>query len=253
MAAYIVGTFIFWREGRRQGYQSEKLLDLSLLSLIAALVGGRLYGFLFDLGSAFDDPLSLLAFWRGDLHFFGALFGVISVGLVFTRRWKWTTLQVADFSFLAALVALIFAKTGAFLAGVEYGTASSLPWATQASSLLGESHPVQLYEAGYAVLLFVIFKKVYEDNLKEREIKSGKVFLQGLFFLSSGRFVFELFRADSIYIFGMKSAQIVSLLVALVSLFTLYYLNLRNLKEDLRGFLKFILSVNGRVLRRLRI
>ena len=41
--AYLAATFILWREGKRQGYNEEKLLDLSVISLIAALVGGRIY------------------------------------------------------------------------------------------------------------------------------------------------------------------------------------------------------------------
>lgn len=36
--SYLVAAFILWREGKRQGYQPEKLFDLSLIALVAALL-----------------------------------------------------------------------------------------------------------------------------------------------------------------------------------------------------------------------
>ncbi len=251
--AYIVGTFILWREGKRQGYQGEKLLDLSLLSLIAALIGGRLYYAAFHFNLFRGELLSILAFWEGRASFYGAFFGVLVVGALLTRRWKWPFFQVADFAVLAGLCAFAIGKVGAFFAGVDFGTLTSVVWAMEFPNLLGSRHPVQLYEAGAAAILFFIFKKAYEDNLKSKEIKSGKIFLLSIILASSSRFFFEFFRADSTYIAGIKSAQIVSFLVAIVALTALYYFKLRNLQKDLESFLKFILSVNSRVLRRLRI
>lgn len=251
--AYIVGTFIFWREGQRQGYQGEKLLDLSLIGLLAALVGGRLYFALFNFDLVQKNPLSAIAFWEGGLSFYGALFGVLIAGFILTKRWKWPFFQVADFAALAGLAALAVGKIGTFFAGVSYGTTTNLPWAVEFPNLLGARHPVQFYEAAAVLVLLFFFKNLYEKGLVSKEVKSGRVFLWAVFSVASTRFFFEFFRADSYYIFGVKEAQIVSFLVAAAALFALYYLRLRSLQEDFENSLKFILSVNRRVLRRLGI
>lgn len=251
--SYIIATFILWREGKRQGYQEEKLLDLSLISLIAALIGGRLYYSIFHFNLFRDDLLSALVFWEGGLSFYGALFGVLLVGILIARAWKWPFFQIADIAALAGLAAFAIGKVGAFLAGVDFGTPTSLPWAVEFTNLLGARHPVQLYEAGAAAALFFMFKKFYEGNLKSKDIKSGKNFLLAVFLFALSRLFFEFFRADSTYIAGIKSAQIVSFIVAIFAFTALYYFRYRDLQKDLENFLKFILSINSRVLRKLGI
>ena len=251
--SYLIGTFIFWREGKRQGYNSERLLDLSLLGLIGALVGGSIYFAVFHFHLFQGDLLSVFAFWDARFSFYGALIGLIVVGAIFTRIWKWPFFQIADIATLAGLVSFVIGKIGAFFAGTDFGTVTSLSWGVKFPNLLSTRHPTQLYEAGVALILFLIFKKVYEDNLKSSEFRSGKVFLLAIFSLSVSRFYFEFFRADSVFLYGLKSAQIVSVIVALISIFTLYYVKLRNFHEDVESLFKFILSINTRVLRKLKV
>jgi len=251
--AYIAGTFILWREGKRQGYQVEKLLDLSLIALVAALLGGRVYFSLSHLNLLQENFLSALAFWEGGLSFYGAFFGVFVAGFLVTKRWKWPFFQVADFAALSGLAAFSIVKVGTFFAGTDLGTPADVPWAMEFPNILSARHPVQLYEAAFAFSLLFIMKKVYENNLKSAEIKSGKVFLHSILLLSTARLFFEFFRADSTYIFGIKSVQIISLLVAIVSAIALYCFRYREAKKDLESFLKLVLSVNSRVLNRLNL
>jgi len=228
-------------------------LDLALIGLIGALLVGRLVFVLLHTGLFTENPRSAFAFWEGGLSFFGVLIGIFIAGLILTRVWKWPFFQVADFATLALLAATALVKTGAFLGGVEVGTRTFLPWGVIIPGLEGARHPTALYQAIFAAVLFLIMKNFYEENLKATEIRSGRVFLYSGFFLALGRAFFEFFRADSTYLGSLRSAQVASFLVATLSAFTLYYLGYRSLRKDFVGSLKFILSVNGRVLRKLKV
>src|SRR3990167_668233 len=61
---YLLGTFFVWREGKRQGYNEEKLLDLCILILIGALVGARLYFVAFHYEAFRDDFLRIFVIGR---------------------------------------------------------------------------------------------------------------------------------------------------------------------------------------------
>ncbi|MCH8821369.1 prolipoprotein diacylglyceryl transferase [Patescibacteria group bacterium] len=250
--SYIIATFVLWREGKRQGYKEEKLLDLSLISLFAALIGGSLYFALLNPDIYRDNLVSAIFFWDGNLSFYGGLFGVLVAIFALTKWWKWPFFQIADIIALAGILALFIGSLGAFFAGVNIGTLTNAPWSVEIPNIGGARHPVQLYEAGFAIILFFVMKRFYEINLKSSKFRSGRVFLLSLFFISVSKFFFEFFRAESTFVLGVKSTQIVSLLVAIISFTAIYYFQLRDLREDIRWVLKSFLSVNNRVLRRLK-
>jgi len=92
VASYLVATFILWREGKRQGYNEEKLLDLSIISLLAALVGGRAFFVLLNWPLFKEEPLSTLSFWQGGFAYQGAFFAVVAAAYFLFRLllpWSW--------------------------------------------------------------------------------------------------------------------------------------------------------------------
>lgn len=251
--AYFAATFILWREGKRQGYNEEKLLDFSIISLIASLIGGRIYYVLLNWSFFAADPVNLLSFWDGGFAFHGSLVAVILVGIYFIRRWKWSFFQVADISAIAASAALTLGKLGAFLAGIDFGKVSDLPWAVRFPDLVGARHPVQLYEAAAYTAIFGLLYFFYFKILASKNMVSGKIFFGFLFLTSLARGALEFFRADSDLVFSIPVATIASVVVAAGSLVALYYFGLRNFREDTRTFLTFVFGLNAKILRKLKI
>jgi len=250
--AYLAATFILWREGRRQGYQEEKLLDLSVISLIAAIIGARAYFVLLNWDLFRGEPVTAFFFWQGGLAYQGALFAVLLVGYFFVRAWKWSFFQVADIAATAACAALILGKIGTFLAGLDYGKQTDLRWAVNLPGLVGLRHPVQLYEAGGYFLIFIFLYLLYFRNLASPNMKSGKAFFSFLILTSIARGFLEFFRASQTTVLSWPIATLVSGAVCTLSLFALYYFQIRDARGDARAFLKGFLLLNNRILRKIR-
>ncbi|OGY30104.1 MAG: hypothetical protein A3F35_03275 [Candidatus Woykebacteria bacterium RIFCSPHIGHO2_12_FULL_45_10] len=248
--AYLGATFIVWREGKKRGFNEEKLLDLSLLALIAALVGGRIFYVALNWGYFSADLKSILYLWQGGFAYFGALVLGTFVVWYSSRAWKWPFFQIADIAALAAALAFSIGKFGAFLAGTDYGIQTSLPWGVNFPNLVGSRHPVQIYEAAVSLIVFVLLSRIYVKNIeKSGEISSGVVFFDWLVLSSLARFFLEFFRADSTLLAGVKLAQILALIAFSCGLVSLYYFNLRNFRVDLRVFLKKASSIDLKLAR----
>ena len=251
--SYLVGTFVFWKLGKKQGYNEEKLLDLSIISLIAALAGGHLYFVALNFGLFRDDLVSILYVWQGGFAYHGSLAVVFLVASYFVIKWKWSYFQIADIASLAATASLIIGKVGTFFAGFDFGRVSSLPWSVQFPSLVGQRHPVQLYEALAYTAVFVLLYYLYFRNLASSEMKSGKIFFSFLVLTGLTRAVFEFFRAQSLFVGRLPLASLVSLVVVSLAVVALYYFQIRDLKSDLRVFLGSFLVLNKKVLRGLKL
>ena len=251
--SYLVGTFVFWKLGKKQGYNEEKLLDLSVISLITALVGGHLYFAILNFSLFQDSLVSILYVWQGGFAYHGSLAAVFLVASYFVVKWKWSYFQIADIGSLAATASLIVGKVGTFFAGFDFGRVSSLPWAVQFPNLVGQRHPAQLYEALAYMVVFVLLYYLYLRNLASSEMKSGKIFFSFLVLTGLTRAIFEFFRAQSLFVGVFPLASLVSLMIVLFAIGALYYFQIRDLKSDLRVFLGNFLALNKKVLRRLKL
>lgn len=249
--AYLVATYIFWKEGKKQGYQEEKLLDFSILALIAALVGGRIFYIILHFEIFKTDFRKMFYFWEGGFAYFGSLVLVFLVASYLIRKWRWSFLQIADIGALSVLVATFVAKIGSLLSGNEYGTLTNLPWGVSFSYLEGQRHPVQIYEALFALVLFFSLLRLYRRNIKSINFRSGAVFFYFLFFSSIGRFIFEFLRGDSSYLFGIKLANILSFVLAAFALFSIYFYQFRNFEEDRAKVSKYLFGLRRPFRRRI--
>ena len=85
-------------------------------------------------------------------------------------------------------------------------------------------HPTQLYEAG-AELLILIFLLVTE---RKGRTYPGRTFWGYMLLYAASRFAIEFYRADERgFIMGLSTSQFISVILAPLSLFMLFYLRRR--------------------------
>jgi len=94
--AILVGSFLVWREGKREGFSPEKILDLVLVSLVGGVVGGRIFFILSNWRHFSGSPWMLLHFWGGNLVWYGALVSGFGAGYWLVRRNNWSVFKIGD-------------------------------------------------------------------------------------------------------------------------------------------------------------
>lgn len=211
--AFITGIYFVSREAPAKGVSQDRVLDLSILIGISALIGSRLAYVILNWSYYAQDP-SLIIGGVGGLSFHGGLVLAFLVSFWYVRRHNLPVGITADL--IAPYVALGYAITriGCFLNGCCYGKPSDLPWALPVS--LTEEilrHPVQLYAS--VLNLFIFAGLLY---IRDKKPFNGYVFVvyAGLYGLY--RFVIEFFREEELLVSYFTLAQLVSLLMIAVSL-----------------------------------
>lgn len=117
--AILSGTFLFWRNARREGFDEEKILDLALVSLVSGLLGARLVFVLANLSVFRGDLLDVLRSFSAGLSFFGGLvFGAVGF-VLFVRRAGWSLLKLLDLAAPALAFSYGLGMVGTLLSGLE--------------------------------------------------------------------------------------------------------------------------------------
>jgi len=238
--AFLLGVVLAQREARRRGQDPERIADLALWVLVAALVGSQvLYvalnleeftGPRFLADPPFDHLPRLLVFWRIGLVFYGGFVGAALAALLYMRRHRMPFLAYADTIIPSVAFGHFLGRLGCFSAGCCWGCLADphLPWAVRFPS--GSSvyqafagggypgtylsadrvstaplHPVQLYEAFGELAIFVLLVLA----VRPRKRFHGEVLAAWLLAYAVLRGVLEAFRGDLARhaVLGLNSGQ----------------------------------------------
>jgi phosphatidylglycerol---prolipoprotein diacylglyceryl transferase len=226
-AGFIAGISLAQREARRQGLDAERVGDLAVVILVAALLGSRLYFIAVNWRDYFGDSAwivihgrrlpRLLAVWEGGLVFYGGFLGATLAALWYMHRHAMSFFPYADAIIPSVALGHFFGRLGCFGAGCCWGAVSHahLPWLAKfpptslayqsfieranAAELLTPDrlttlpvHPTQLYESLGELALFAVLTLV----IKPTKRFHGQVLASWLMAYAVLRSVVELFRGD---------------------------------------------------------
>jgi len=228
--AFVAGLLNWIVIARREGRDAQFCSDLLFWVMIAGILGGRVAYVLSDIRYYLATPSRIIYLWEGGLIYYGGFFGAILAVVLFARRHNIPFLSLLDFSMTALPLAHALGRIGCFMNGCCFGDLcgagpslqfpmDSLPWWRQVSlGLIPETashtlpvYPVQFYEAGLNVLLYVLLLVVYQ-----RRRWDGVV--TGVYLLAypCGRFALELLRGtDRVLWLGVPVAQFLSIILFL--------------------------------------
>ena len=206
---YLAGFAAFLVLGRRRaaaqpwhGIAPQALDDLLFYGVLGVVLGGRLGQVVFyEPGHYLENPLEILAVWKGGMSFHGGFLGVLVAMWAWGRKVGRTFFQVTDFIAPLVPLGLMAGRIGNFINGELWGRVAdpSLPWAMvfpRVDSL--PRHPSPLYQAaGEGLALFVILW-LYSAKRRQHAAVSG-MFLVGYGVFRS---LAEFFREPDAGIFG---------------------------------------------------
>ncbi len=220
----IVAYILITREGKKQGLTKEFTSDLIFYTLIIGILGARVYYCVFNLDYYLANPSEILKIYNGGL----AIHGGVIAGLVFvyfyTKKKNISFIKILDIIAPAVIIAQSFGRWGNFFNQEAHGgitTYQNLKNMHIPEFIINGMHiegkyyyPTFFFESIWCLIGFIILM------IARRNKNLRKGFQIGFYFIwyGIGRFFIEALRTDSLMFFGLKIAQIVSLIGIIIGI-----------------------------------
>ncbi len=212
----LAGLFIALRESKRKGLNTDKALDLLIYTLIAAVVGARLYYIIaFNFKFYLENPLQIFAVRNGGLSIQGGIIAGALFAFLYARKNKLPFLRIADAFAPGIVMGQIIGRIGCDVFGVPMKTV--YPWGVNYNGQI--VHPVQIYE----VLLNLIFF-AYLWRKRGKTKYEGEIFINYVIGFSIIRGTVEFFRTNPIVIGPFTIAHVTSLILIILALIAARYI-----------------------------
>lgn len=217
----IIGYFFAKYAFKKENLPEEKVIPLIQYLFLGALIGARVFDvFYYNFDLFIKDPLMLFRVWEGGLASHGALAGIMLALWLFIRaNSEFTYWKVLDFATIIGFAQGGLVRIGNFINGELYGKATEMPWGVYFHYDTVARHPVQLYEAFYYFVCFIIIFSAYVFLQKKKE-----GFYTAFFFIAifSGRILIEFFKEAEPVAGVFSKTQIVSIFGLLAGVIILY-------------------------------
>ena len=220
VASALVAAFVASREARRKGENPELVWDMLIWLLPAGLVGARLYHVISAWDLYRNDLLRIVTSFEG-LGIYGAVAGGVLALWAYCRYNKLGFVRWLDIAAPGLILAQAIARWGNYFNQELYGLPTDLPWGLYIEpayrypdlAAFERFHPLFLYESLWNLTVFVFLMWVAR---RDRKLLDGDVIcLYGIGY-SVGRFFLEFLRPEAWNIYGIRTANIVALVIILV-------------------------------------
>jgi phosphatidylglycerol:prolipoprotein diacylglycerol transferase len=195
----MLGIYLAMRNARYYGVDPEKIVDFALLAIPMAIIGARLYYVIFAWEHYKNNLIDIVKIWEGGLAIFGGVLAGILAGLIFSRWRKINFWLLADLCIPSMILGQAIGRWGNFFNQEAYGIEiinkawQWFPAAVYIDANQAWHMATFFYESvwNFAVFFFLMYFR------KKRKV-NGELFLLYLILYSSGRFVIEGLRTDSL-------------------------------------------------------
>jgi phosphatidylglycerol:prolipoprotein diacylglycerol transferase len=228
--AFLAALIIAARLAARDGLPRERVYDLGLWMLLAALVGSKVL-MLWTEPLYRENPSSLfsLDFLRSGGVFYGGFLGAVLTGYFLIKRYGLPWWKTADAFAPGIALGQAIGRQGCFAAGCCWGKPTTLPWGVKFTEAGHEVtgvpidvhlHPTQLYESFAALAIFFFLLWLH----KHKRFTGQVILFYGLLYALT-RFTIEFFRDDPrgdvmglTSMTGLSTSQLISLLIGIASI-----------------------------------
>jgi phosphatidylglycerol---prolipoprotein diacylglyceryl transferase len=220
--AVAVAVWLGIRRAEQIGLPGDTASVAVAWAIAGGFVGARLFHVLDHLPHYFENPREVFEVWRGGIAVYGAFIGGVAIGAVAAWRLKLPVWRGLDAAAPAMLVGQAIGRLGCLINGDAWGGPTNCPcgivyWHEHAllpPDLIGvPTHPYPLYEIGGGIVVLIVLWL-----LRGRLDRPGSTFLVASIGYAVVRFVFTIFRQETILFWGLQEAQVVALLTGLAAL-----------------------------------
>ena len=212
--AYLIGQYHF----KKLGYDKEILSDYFVGLLVIGIIGARIWYVIFMWNELYaNNPIEIFMITNGGLAIQGGVFAGLLYSYFFFKKREIPFFVAGDAIMPGVLIAQACGRWGNFFNQEAYGSEVSLSFLKSLHLpdfiidnmyIHGQYyHPTFLYESigcllGFLLIIFVV---------KRFQKKQGIQFFSYFVWYGFIRYFIEGLRTDSLYVFGLKTAQLVSI------------------------------------------
>jgi phosphatidylglycerol:prolipoprotein diacylglycerol transferase len=230
-SAMLLGTMLALRESRRLNFDENYIMDIILYSVPSAIIGARLYYVILEWNYYKNSPIQVFDIRGGGLAIHGGIIAAVIAAAIYTRIKHISFLKVADICAPSIILGQAIGRWGNFFNQEAFGGPVSREFISRFPKFIQDQmwidgtyyHPTFLYESIWDLLVFIaliVLRRRYKVN--------GFVFFMYLALYSVGRFFIEGLRTDSLMLGNFRMAQVVSVVLILLSITVMYILKKRN-------------------------
>lgn len=218
----LVGVTFILREAKRVGFDEDGVLDICIITIVAGVVGARLYYVIFAWQYYKDNILGIFNIRQGGLAIYGGILaGILSVFILCNRK-KIKFLAFTDVGIFGVVIGQIFGRWGNFFNREVFGQytdglfAMLLPlnairskedvtteMLTHVQNINGVDfisvHPTFLYESVWNLALLILM-----ICTRKKKKFDGQIFFTYLIGYGAGRFWIEGIRTDQLKLWGTQ-------------------------------------------------
>ncbi len=218
LAVITVVAWVAWQARKTHSLSNDTILTAALIGIPSGIIFSKILHVIDKWGYYYQNPRQIfsgegLTIWGAVL---GAAIGIWIYSLV-SRRFKFS--YFGDLIAPGIILAQAIGRVGCTLNGCCYGVESNTPYSiiyTNPNSYgpLGVPIlPTQVFEIGYDLILFGLLLAV-KGKLKGE----GSLFLLYFALYGAWRFGIEYIRDGSPFLFGMHQAQLIGLIIMLITI-----------------------------------
>lgn len=228
----MLGLIIISYTSKLKDVSFDNIIDTFLIAFPIAIIGARAYYVAFEFESYRGDISSMLNLRQGGLAIHGGvIFGVLAAYL-YSKKKKFDFLSMIDVVAPSLILAQGIGRWGNFINKEAHGGPvtsqfiSKFPGFIQRGMNIGGIyyHPTFLYESIWDLIVFFILLILIK---RRKEEEKGTIIAYYAVLYSLGRFFIEGLRTDSLMILGFRTAQLVSLLLIIAGLVSIFIIKKR--------------------------
>lgn len=231
----IIGAFfVINKEIKKHNISNDLIFDMSFYALIIGIIGARLYYVIFNLNYYLKYPIEILAVYKGGLAIHGGVIAGALFILYYTRKHKLNTLKILDIIVVGLILGQAIGRWGNFLNQEAYGVETTyqtlknihIPDFIIKGMYIDKTYytPTFLYESIWNIVGFILLIGIR----KIEKLKVGTLSSCYLIWYSLARFFIEGLRTDSLMLYNLKIAQLISVIAIIIGVLLLIYSNKKN-------------------------
>ena len=225
LIAFTLGSFLIYINSKKYNLDKNKIIDLIFYLILFSVIGARIYYVIFNIGYYIKYPIEIIKVWEGGLAIHGGIIAGILYLLYFCNKNKINILSLTDLIVPSLAIGQAIGRWGNFFNQEAYGPIVKYEVLKGLhipnfiiNGMYIDNHyhyPTFLFESIWCFLIFITIIILMKINKKSLGLYTS------IYLIMYGveRFIVESLRQDSLMLFNLTIAQIVSIIMIIIGIF----------------------------------